>query len=34
MKVPVILTSRSDSITARITSCALAVLVANRGVHA
>ena len=34
MKVPIILTSRSDSITARITSCALAVLVANRGVHA
>ena len=30
MKVPVILTSRSDSITARITSCALAVLVAAR----
>lgn len=28
MKVPIILTSRSDSITARITSCALAVLVA------
>lgn len=28
MKVPVILTSRSDSVTARITSCALAVLVA------
>ncbi len=27
MKVPIILTSRSDSITARITSCALAVLV-------
>lgn len=34
MKVPVILTSRSDSITARITSCALAVLVARRGVSA
>jgi phosphate acetyltransferase len=31
MKVPIILTSRSDSITARITSCALAVLVASRG---
>lgn len=30
MKVPIILTSRSDSITARITSCALAVLVATR----
>ena len=30
MKVPIILTSRSDSITARITSCALAVLVAQR----
>jgi phosphate acetyltransferase len=30
MKVPIILTSRSDSITARITSCALAVLVAAR----
>ena len=29
-KVPIILTSRSDSITARITSCALAVLVATR----
>jgi phosphate acetyltransferase len=29
MKVPIILTSRSDSITARITSCALAVLVAT-----
>ena len=28
MKVPIILTSRSDSITARISSCALAVLVA------
>ncbi len=34
MKVPVILTSRSDSITARITSCALAVLVARQGVTA
>jgi len=34
MKVPIILTSRSDSITARITSCALAVLVASRGVQA
>jgi phosphate acetyltransferase len=34
MKVPIILTSRSDSITARITSCALAVLVARRGVSA
>jgi phosphate acetyltransferase len=31
MKVPIILTSRSDSITARITSCALAVLVASQG---
>lgn len=30
MQVPIILTSRSDSITARITSCALAVLVAAR----
>jgi phosphate acetyltransferase len=30
MKVPIILTSRSDSITARITSCALAVLVSAR----
>jgi phosphate acetyltransferase len=30
MKVPIILTSRSDSITARITSCALAVLVVAR----
>ena len=30
MKVPIILTSRSDSITARITSCALAVLMAAR----
>lgn len=30
MKVPIILTSRSDSITARIASCALAVLVATR----
>ena len=30
MRVPVILTSRSDSITARISSCALAVLVASR----
>lgn len=30
MKVPVILTSRSDSVTARVTSCALAVLVAHR----
>jgi phosphate acetyltransferase len=30
MKVPIILTSRSDSITARITSCALAVLVNAR----
>jgi phosphate acetyltransferase len=30
MRVPIILTSRSDSITARITSCALAVLVASR----
>jgi phosphate acetyltransferase len=30
MKVPIILTSRSDSITARITSCALAVLVDAR----
>ena len=30
MKLPIILTSRSDSITARITSCALAVLVAAR----
>lgn len=29
MKVPIILTSRSDSIVARITSCALAVLVAT-----
>jgi phosphate acetyltransferase len=34
MKVPIILTSRSDSITARITSCALAVLVASRGAQA
>ena len=34
MKVPIILTSRSDSITARITSCALAVLVACRGASA
>lgn len=34
MKVPIILTSRSDSITARITSCALAVLMASRGVTA
>lgn len=38
MKVPIILTSRSDSITARITSCALAVLVvahaAGRGATA
>ena len=33
MKVPVILTSRSDSITARITSCALAVLVAARSAY-
>jgi phosphate acetyltransferase len=32
MRVPIILTSRSDSITARISSCALAVLVASRGV--
>jgi phosphate acetyltransferase len=31
MKIPIILTSRSDSITARISSCALAVLVAARG---
>jgi len=30
MQVPIILTSRSDSITARITSCALAVLVVAR----
>ena len=30
MKVPIILTSRSDSIKARITSCALAVLMAGR----
>lgn len=30
MKVPIILTSRSDTITARIMSCALAVLVAAR----
>ena len=30
MKVPIILTSRSDSIVARITSCALAVLVTAR----
>jgi phosphate acetyltransferase len=30
MKVPIILTSRSDSMTARIASCALAVLVAAR----
>lgn len=34
MKVPIILTSRSDSITARIASCALAVLVANQGAQA
>lgn len=34
MKVPIILTSRSDSITARITSCALAVLVASQGASA
>lgn len=34
MKVPIILTSRSDSITARITSCALAVLVACGGASA
>lgn len=30
MKVPIILTSRSDSITSRIASCALAVLMVHR----